>query len=64
MTTLELIDRLANIFLDLVLPLAVLWLGSLIKQWLPGEAHAHKRIEEISTALHNLRSSGAEKSST
>lgn len=54
MTTVELVDHLTSIFLDIVLPVVVLWIGYSVRQWLPKEAGAHQQVSAMVTAVDQL----------
>lgn len=54
MTTLEMINRLTEIFLDIVLPVVVLWIGYSIRQWLPKESDTHIQVSQLMTALYRV----------
>lgn len=59
MTTIELVEHCANIFLDIVLPAVVLWIAYLIRSWLPKEATTHQDVGQLVAGLKTLAAAAA-----
>ena len=48
MNTLELIDKLASIFVEIVFPVLALWLCYYVRKWLRGTLPVPPHIHEVS----------------
>lgn len=54
MPTVVLVEHLCNIFLDIVLPALVLWIGYSVRSWIPREVGAHQEVSDLTHALRTL----------